>query len=41
MRLYCTEPDSTDVTIYLASLSVDIYEDKYYYDAQVDGIVGT
>ena len=41
MRLYCVEPDTTDVTINLNNIKVDFFKDKYYFDAQMDAMVWT
>ena len=41
IKIYCDEPDTTDMTLSLSTIEVDTYCSKYYYDAQVDGMVGT
>jgi hypothetical protein len=41
LRLYCTEPETTDVTISVESITLDFFQDKYYYDAQLDDMIGT
>jgi len=41
LRLYCTEPETTDVTISVESITLDFFQEKYYYDAQLDGMIGT
>ena len=40
IKLYCTEPETTDVTIYLTNIEVDFYHNRYYYDAQLDSMIG-
>ena len=41
LNIYCIEPDTTDVTAYLSDVSVDFGVTKFYYDAQVDGMVSS
>ena len=39
IKLYCVEPDTTDITISLSSLIVEYISDKYYYDAEMDTMI--
>ena len=39
INIYCTEPETTDVTAYLQSVSVVYLSAGYYYDAETDEII--